>query len=119
MKIFFKVLGRIIPVIVSFLILAAHFQRINMYLFSYVVLLVLFILFYTKPISVRVIQGILILGSLEWIRSIFVYSAKRIEYGEPWIRLAVILGAVALFTLASTIVFRNKKLREVYGMETT
>lgn len=117
MKIFFKVLVRIIPVILSFIILAAHFQRIYMFALSYLILLVPFILIYKKPISVRIIQGILILGSLEWIRIIFVYSAQRSYYGEPWIRLAVILGAVAVFTLLSSLCFRNKTIKGIYKIE--
>ena len=117
MKIFFKVLARIIPVILSFLLLAAHFQRIYMDILSYVILLILLILIYKKPISVRIIQGVLILGAIEWIRIIFVYSAQRIEHGESWVRLAIILGVVALFTLASTMVFRNRKLKEIYGIK--
>lgn len=117
MKIFFKVLVRIIPVTLSFIILAAHFQRIYMYSLSYLMLLVPFILIYKKPISVRIIQGILILGSLEWLRIIFVYIAQRSYYEESWIRLAIILSAVAAFTLLSSLCFRNKTIKGIYKIE--
>jgi hypothetical protein len=35
---------------------------------------------------------------------------------EPWGRLAVILGAVALLTLASATVFYTERLRRRYGL---
>ncbi|NOZ45674.1 MAG: hypothetical protein GXO79_02720, partial [Chlorobi bacterium] len=110
------VLGRITPVILSFLMLTAHFQRIYLNWLSLFVLLIPFILIYKKPVAVRIIQAILVLGSIEWIRIIFVYCSLRIENEEPWLRLAIILGVVALFTLASTLVFKNKKLKAIYGI---
>ena len=114
MKLFIKVLVRIIPVILSFLLLAAHLQRIYMYAWSYIVLLIPFILLYKKQISVRIVQVVLFIGSIEWLRIIFIYRAQRIELGESWYRLAIILGIVAIFTLLSIIVFRNKTLRDIY-----
>ena len=102
MKLFLKVLVRIIPVILSFLLLAAHLQRIYLDFWSYIVILIPFILIYKKQISVRIVQIVLILGSIEWMRIIFIYRAQRIETGDSWHRLAVILGIIALFTLVST-----------------
>jgi hypothetical protein len=39
------------------------------------------------------------------------HISRRQAEGESWIRLAAILGAVALFTACSGLVFRNQKLR--------
>jgi hypothetical protein len=41
----------------------------------------------------------------------------RIAWEQPWTRLAVILGAVALFTALSGLVFSFKKLRAFYRQE--
>jgi hypothetical protein len=58
---------------------------------------------------------LLALGALEWLRSLYFFAAMRIAFGEPWTRLAVILGLVALFTGLSGLVFRSKKLREYFS----
>jgi hypothetical protein len=36
--------------------------------------------------------------------------------GQPYTRMSLILGAVALATLASALVFRARALRERYGL---
>ena len=62
-------------------------------------------------------QLMLILGSLEWLRSLYFFVAMRIAWDQPWMRLAIILGAVALFTALSGLVFKNNKLRSYYRPE--
>ena len=42
------------------------------------------------------------------------HQHMRVAFGEPWTRLAMILGAVALFTALSALVFRSKSLRDFY-----
>jgi len=56
----------------------------------------------------------LILGALEWLRSLYYLAAMRIAWDQPWTRLAIILGAVALFTALSGLVFNSKALRARY-----
>jgi hypothetical protein len=41
----------------------------------------------------------------------------RIEYEQPWVRMAIILGAVAVLTLLSALVFKAGSLRRFYGLE--
>jgi hypothetical protein len=60
---------------------------------------------------------LLILAGLEWVRTTVALVSRRQEAEEPWIRLAVILGAVALFTVASALVFRSAALRARYTGE--
>ena len=57
----------------------------------------------------------LALGALEWLRALYGFAAMRIAFGEPWTRLALILGAVALFTGLSGLVFKNRSLRDYYA----
>jgi hypothetical protein len=56
----------------------------------------------------------LVLGGLEWLRAARGYVRQRIELGEPWGRLVVIMGVVALFTWASALVFRSSRLRPIW-----
>lgn len=105
---------RLIPIILSFLLLAAHFYRAGYPLVSGLCLGVLLLLFLRKAWVPRLFQGLLILGGLEWLRSLYFFAAMRIAWEQPWTRLAIILGAVALFTALSGLVFRGKSLRSFY-----
>ena len=107
---------RLIPVILSFLLLGAHFYRSGQVILSGLCVAILFLLFLRKSWVPRMFQLLLILGSLEWLRSLYFFAAMRIAWDQPWMRLAIILGAVALFTAFSGLVFKNKKLRSYYSI---
>jgi hypothetical protein len=70
-----------------------------------------------KPWVPRLFQALLVLGALEWLRSLYALAVLRIAFEQPWARLAVILGAVALFTALSGLVFRSRGLRTWFGLE--
>ena len=114
MKYFFSLFGRLTPVILSFLLLAAHFSRNDQAV--PVVLSVLFplILLFRHPAVPRIIQFILILGGAEWVRSMLEYLSVRKAAGEDWLRLAIILSVVALFTVLSGFALETRKLKEHY-----
>ena len=107
---------RLLPVIFSFLILSAHFSRGNLFVLSIICLLIPFLLFIKHGWVVRLIQIVLIIGSLEWIRSMFIYINQRQTLDEPYVRLVIIIGIVALFTGLSALVFRNQVLKERYKL---
>ena len=107
---------RLFPVIFSFLILSAHFSRGNLPILSILCLLIPLLLFIKRAWVVKLIQIFLVLGSLEWIRTIINYVLERQAIGEPYIRLVIILGVVALFTGLSALVFRNQSLKERYKL---
>ncbi len=107
---------RLLPVIFSFLILSAHFSRGELIVLSIICLLIPLLLFIKQVWIVRLIQILLIFGSIEWIRTLFIYVNDRQAVGEPYIRLVIILGIVALLTGLSALIFRNRKLREHYNL---
>lgn len=98
---------RLLPVILSLLLLGAHFSRHNMSFLIIVPLILLGLLFLRERWVARLIQGVLVLASLEWLRTAVILALQRQNQGMPWARSAVILGAVCLFTLASALVFRS------------
>ena len=106
---------RLIPVILSFLLLAAHFYRSGLVVLAVICVALLFLLFFRKTWIPRLFQFLLILGALEWLRSLYYFAAMRIAWDQPWTRLAIILGAVALFTALSGLVFNNKAVRARYS----
>ena len=108
---------RLLPPIISLLLLSAHFSKLNMMLLSFIFIGLPFLLFIKKKWSARIIYILLIIGSLEWIRTIFHYVNQRQSVGEPYFRLIIIIGVVAIFTAFSTLVFRNSKLKERYNIQ--
>jgi hypothetical protein len=61
--------------------------------------------------AARVQQVALALGALEWLHTFVVLVQMRLALGEPWLRLAFILGLVAALTAASALVFQSRPLR--------
>ena len=108
---------QLIPVILSALLLGAHFLRAGQTVVAVLAVLFPLILLAKRPWAARVTQIVLLLGGLEWIRTMLVFVAARREAGDDWIRLAVILGTVALFTIGSGLIFSfSGALRTRYGL---
>jgi hypothetical protein len=105
---------RLIPIFLSFLLLAAHFYRSGQVVLAGLCIATLLLLVFRKSWIPRLFQVLLVLGALEWLRSLYYFAAMRIAWDQPWTRLAIILGAVALFTALSGLVFRSKALRSRY-----
>ncbi len=107
---------RLLPVIFSFLMLSAHFSRAGNIVLSVIFLLIPVLLFFRKKWVARTLQVLLIFGAIIWVKTTLNYVHIRQAMGEPWVRLVVILGLVALFTAASTLVFENKKIKKRYHL---
>ncbi len=108
---------RLLPAIFSFVILSAHFSRAGLPLFSVIFLLIPFLLLLKQAWVARLIQIILIVGSIEWIRTLFIYTNERQAIGEPIFKLIIILGIVTIFTGLSALVFKNQSLKERYNLQ--
>lgn len=103
---------RLLPVFISFLLLAAHFLRAGQVVVVGLLLALLLLLFIRKFWVPRVIQVVLLLGAVEWVVTLYSVAQLRIASGLPWTRMAIILGVVALFTALSSLVFRSEALRD-------
>ncbi len=104
----------LLPPIVSALLIAGHFLRSGNVGLMLLGLAVPFILFIRRLWIVRVFQALLIIGSLIWISAGIQMIQWREIAGQPWTRLAVIMGIVALFTIGSASIFETKRLRSLY-----
>ncbi len=105
---------KLIPAIISFLLLGAHFMRFGImpvYIFFF---LFPFILFVKKAWVVRVVQFLLLLGVIEWIRALFVYLQIRQMFGQDSSKLVIIMCSVALFTLFAALLFQTPSLKKLY-----
>lgn len=83
----------LLPVVLSLLVLAAHLFRAGVILLVLLVLVVLALLAVRRPWAARVVQGVLVLGAVEWVATLVHLARARLDAGEPVLRLAVILGA--------------------------
>jgi len=101
---------RLLPVILSFLILAAHFSRAEGLVMAAFCLIIPLLLFYRNRWVPRIMQLFLVLAAFEWIRTTLLLVSERQAQGQPWLRMGIILGGVAVFTLLSVLIFKNKKL---------
>ena len=107
----------LIPAILSLIVLGAHCMRAGAPYLMVVPLAVLVLLIWPRRWIARLAQVTLAVGALEWLRAMAGYVSVRMELDMPWMRLAIILGGVALFTLLSTLVFQTRRLRRRYRLE--
>jgi len=105
-----------IPVVLSFLVLGAHFLRDGSSIGVYVVLALIALLFLRRPWVARLVQAVLVLGALEWLRTMYELAQIRAFHGQPYGRMLVILGIVAAVTLCSALLFQTPALKDVYRL---
>lgn len=107
---------RLIMPILSLAVLGASFMRAgNEMAVAGCVGLVLLLAF-PRPWSARLAQAVLVLAALRWVWLAWVIGTTRAAMGIPYTRMALILGAVALFTLLSALVFHSEPLRRHYRL---
>jgi hypothetical protein len=93
-----------IPAVLSLLVLGAHFLRQGQTLLLVISVALIGLLAVPRRWALRVLQAALVLGAVEWIRTLIVLFQIRGEMGMPVTRMVIILAAVALFTAASALV---------------
>jgi hypothetical protein len=92
-------------------LLAAHFLRASNGFAIALCVVMIGLLFVRRRWAARTIQAALVLGAIEWLRLAATLVAARQAMGEPFQRLAFILGGVAAFTALCALVFQTKGLR--------
>ncbi len=104
--------------VIACLLMTAHFSRVSNDVLAATCLLLPFILLSKREWVMRVFQLLLVFGGMIWIeRAVFLLRLRQ-QNQMPWIRLVVILGVVALFTILSALVFKNKKIRGIFSRGT-
>jgi ferredoxin len=101
--------------ILSSVVLAAHFSRAQNDWLALLSLLFPLVLFFRKKWILRIYQTYLLAGGIIWIERVFHYAQLRESQGRSWVRLAVILSAVAVFTLLSALILERKKIQSHYS----
>jgi len=105
----------LIPILLSLLLLAVHLLRWLGPSGAVVALAPAVLLTVPRRGAARLVQIVLVLAALEWIRTGMTAILHRHATDQPWLRMAIIIGAVALFTAASALMFQAGTLRNRYG----
>jgi hypothetical protein len=106
----------LLPPVAGFVLLAAHFYRAGNLPAALVSLVAIALVLVRRPWAARAIQIALLIGTLEWLRAAVALVRARLALGEPFLRLAMILGVVALFTALAALVFRARRLRARFAL---
>ena len=102
----------LVPVVVSLLMLGAHFLRAGNTVVVALAIVLMGLLAVRRRWSARLVQAALVLGAIEWIRTLLTLAAARSANGEPMLRMVLILGGVTLVTVLSALIFRSGRLRQ-------
>jgi hypothetical protein len=105
----------LLPAVLSCLLMAAHVLRSGMIVVTAGFALLPIALLARRSWVPVILQLVLLGAAAEWMRTAVVLVRGRIVGGEPWARLAVILGAVIAMTLGSVLALGHPEIRRRYG----
>lgn len=106
-----------LPIVVSCLLMAAHLFRGQHYALVLLSLLMPLLLLIPRRWIARAIQLGLLISAAEWVRTAAKLMQERTASGQPYLRMALILGAVALFTLGAALIFQLPAMRRRYTLK--
>lgn len=106
----------LLPVALALLVLGAHFLHAGAQAGVAVAVVLVALLFLRRPAAARVVQLALVLGALEWVRTLAALVAERQSAGAPYVRLAIILGGVAAATALCLLAFRAARVRRHFRL---
>lgn len=108
-------LVRLLPVIISTLLFAAHLSRGGYDEIAIFILFFPLLLLIKRNWVPTFFQLFLILAGIEWLHRTWTLVQERIAEGRPYTAALVILISVAVFTFASILSFRNPKVSGYYN----
>jgi len=112
-----RVVATLLLPAVALLLLGAHFFRAGLVPLTVACLALLGLLFVRSAWAVRTLQIAFMLGTLEWLRTAWVFASTRAVAGQPYGRLLMILGGVALLTALAAIVLKSKVARQHFRLQ--
>jgi hypothetical protein len=107
---------RLLPAALALLVLGAHFLRAGNLALVAVALAVAALLFVRRPWAARAVQGALVLGTLEWLRTLLLLVGERRAAGAPYLRMTLILAGVTLATALSLLAFHSRAMKEHFRL---
>ncbi len=111
MKTFF----RLLPAGLCCLLMGAHFMRLGMLPAVIVCSVFPLILVLRRPFVRWLVVGVLVLGSATWVFTTLQLVMGRQQANAPYLRLALILGGVALFYLVAAALLFGRRMRGYFN----
>lgn len=93
----------IVTTVLSYIVLAAHFMRGGMLPMVIIALAAPLLLLIHRLWATRLVQCGLLLTAIIWVLTLLQIATQRQQAGEPWHRMAIILGVVAGVALLSAL----------------
>jgi hypothetical protein len=106
-----------ILIVLSLLVLGAHFLRDGFDVGVAVCVGLIALLFVRRAWAARVVQLALVLGAFEWVLTLYTLAQVRLAHGMPATRMVIILAAVVLVTLISALLFQTSALKKTYKLD--
>lgn len=107
--------ARLLPVVLGSLLLSAHCLRAGWVLAAAALAAFPFALAFRSPWVKRAFEAVLAAGILVWLSTAVRLGAARLESGEPWVRMALILGGVAAFDAAALYLLQGKEMDSYFN----
>ena len=98
----------------AWLLLAAHYSRADNVALMILSLLIPFLYLIRKRWSLVGLQILTYAGALVWVQTAISYVRQRMETGEDWGRLAIILLAVTGYTVLTGLLLNSEKIKPRY-----
>jgi hypothetical protein len=111
-----RAVGLLVLPALALLLLAAHFFHARAGFVAALCILLVALLFVPRAWAARIVQVVLAAGAVEWVLTAYTLAHSRMQHGEPYLRLLVILGAVAVFTAVAAALFQHPTLRARFGL---
>lgn len=105
-----------VPIVLSLVVLGAHFMRYGNLFGVAGAALLLGLLFVRRPWVARLMQVVLVVGAVEWLVTLYRLAQFRAAMDQPAGRMIVILGTVAAVTALSALLFQTAALRRTYRL---
>jgi len=106
-----------IPVVLSLVILGAHFMRYGNLAGVFVFLVLIALLLVRRAWVARLMQVVLVLGAFEWVHTLYELAQVRVAQGQPFVRMTLILGVVVVVTFCSALLFQSPALKRIYRLD--
>jgi hypothetical protein len=99
----------------ALLLLAAHFFHARAGLVAALCILLITLLFVPRAWAGRIVQVVLAAGAIEWVLTAYTLAQVRMQHGDPYLRLVIILGSVALLTAVAAALFQHPAVQARFG----
>ena len=105
---------RIVLTVIASVFIAAHFLRAGDFILVALCLATPALFFVRQRWSLLVLEGLSYGAAVVWLVTAWQIVEVDKAIGKPWLRAAIILGAVAAFTVLSGFLLRSKTWRARY-----